>query len=272
MLCPGERLDASDPTFIDSLNRLGMHTAQAEPGDLALSRGSANIFMPPFEDDGYNEVGDEDGGGLYNESEIPDPLILTIDDNRVLVYVHVNGVHQLPTSFCKCPATASEEIQLLRMGLFPSTSTTPQMAFTFQLLDDYLLDNLECKTSALHYFSKLQRMTCKAFPQLVKASARLIGRFHHLRYFRTDIASCYMPADSGGLSRNINGLALDINLTPQRSVNWVSSVLPVLSPVLIFPAIGRRMKNSGRIAGDLFSMETFPVITRLSATPPTMFG
>ena len=179
--CPGERWDASDATLMDSLNRLSMPEDDAERNDLPWKQFLEN---PIFNDEDYDEVADKDGGGLHNESEIPDPPISTIDGNRVLTYVHVNGVHQLPTSFCKCRGAASEEIQLLRMGLFPSTSTTPQTAFTFQLLDDYLLENLECKTSALHYFSKLRRMTCKAFPQLVKARARFIGPIYLLKAFQ----------------------------------------------------------------------------------------
>jgi hypothetical protein len=136
-----------------------------------------HLTLPRDEDIDYDAIADEDTGGLYTESEIPDPPVSTIDGHRVLTYVHINGIHQLPTSFCTCAGAPSEEIQLLRMGLFPSTSNIPQTAFSFQLLDDYLLENLECKTSALHYFSKLRRMTCKAFPNLVKVSTacQLVG-------------------------------------------------------------------------------------------------
>jgi hypothetical protein len=34
-------------------------------------------------------------------------------------------------------------------------------------LDDYLLENLECKTSATHYYSKLRRITNFAFPNSI---------------------------------------------------------------------------------------------------------
>ncbi|KAG2078756.1 hypothetical protein BDR04DRAFT_1124429 [Suillus decipiens] len=40
-------------------------------------------------------------------------------------------------------------------------------AFTFRVLDDFLLDNLECGTSAMNYYSKLQQMTLSMFPHLV---------------------------------------------------------------------------------------------------------
>ena len=113
--CPGERWDASDATLMDSLNQLSLPEDNAERNDLAWKQFLEN---PIFHDEDYDEVADEDGGGLYNESEIPNPPISTIDSNRVLTYVHVNGVHQLPTSFCKCQGAASKEIQLLRWACF----------------------------------------------------------------------------------------------------------------------------------------------------------
>ncbi|KAI5998447.1 hypothetical protein EDC04DRAFT_2531764, partial [Pisolithus marmoratus] len=34
-------------------------------------------------------------------------------------------------------------------------------------LDDFLWDNVECGTSAMDYYSKIQRMTSNTFPHLV---------------------------------------------------------------------------------------------------------
>jgi hypothetical protein len=39
--------------------------------------------------------------------------------------------------------------------------------FTFRVLNDFLIDNLECSTSAMNYYSKLRRMTSSMFPHLV---------------------------------------------------------------------------------------------------------
>ena len=39
--------------------------------------------------------------------------------------------------------------------------------FTFSVLDDFLKDNLECKTTAQQYYSKLQSTTSRMFPSLV---------------------------------------------------------------------------------------------------------
>ncbi|KAG2136095.1 uncharacterized protein EDB93DRAFT_1106965 [Suillus bovinus] len=41
--------------------------------------------------------------------------------------------------------------------------------FTFRVLDNFLLDNLECDTSAMNCYSKLWRMTSSMFPHLVPA-------------------------------------------------------------------------------------------------------
>lgn len=87
-----------------------------------------------------------------------------------MVVVHTNGIHYLPVRFCRCPNAATEDIQLIQMRYYPSTYKQVRTVFTFQLLDDYLLENLECQTSTYHYFQKLRRMTNKAVPQSIPVS------------------------------------------------------------------------------------------------------
>ena len=89
---------------------------------------------------------------------------------KVVTILHTNGIHHLPIRQCICPNSPSEDIQLLRMRFYPSTYKNIKTVCTFSLLDDYLLENLECQTSGLHYFQKLRRMTNKAFPHLVPVS------------------------------------------------------------------------------------------------------
>ncbi|KAI6145957.1 hypothetical protein BKA82DRAFT_4016123 [Pisolithus tinctorius] len=52
-------------------------------------------------------------------------------------------------------------------GLFLAMTKAPRMAFTFQVLDDFIRDNVECGTSTMNYYSKLQRVTSSMFPHLV---------------------------------------------------------------------------------------------------------
>ncbi|KAG2341410.1 hypothetical protein BDR05DRAFT_949739 [Suillus weaverae] len=60
-----------------------------------------------------------------------------------------------------------EDKQMFEMGMFPASFTRPKTAFTFTLLNDFILDNLECGTLAMNYYSKLRRITSSAFPHLV---------------------------------------------------------------------------------------------------------
>ena len=86
---------------------------------------------------------------------------------KLMVVVHTNGIHYLPVCVCHCQNAAMEDIQLLQMRYYPSTYKQIQTVFTFQLLNDYLLENLECQTSTYNYFQKLRQMTNKAVPQSI---------------------------------------------------------------------------------------------------------
>ena len=87
--------------------------------------------------------------------------------NPFMVVVDVSGVHHLGVRACRCSDGAELNIQLLRAGLYPATSKRPRTVFTFAVLDDYLLQNRECKTATMSYFSKLRRATDPRFPHTV---------------------------------------------------------------------------------------------------------
>ncbi|KAI6016300.1 hypothetical protein BKA83DRAFT_4128925 [Pisolithus microcarpus] len=52
-----------------------------------------------------------------------------------------------------------------RQRLFPASISKPKTAFTFDVLDHFLIDALECKTSAMSFYQKLKRFTNNAFPE-----------------------------------------------------------------------------------------------------------
>jgi len=58
-------------------------------------------------------------------------------------------------------------MQLMMAGLFPATFHDPKTAFTFWVLEDFHLDNLECKTTPSQFFSRLRRLTNDEFPNTV---------------------------------------------------------------------------------------------------------
>lgn len=85
---------------------------------------------------------------------------------RPIVLVDVNGIHELPIAFCKCPNAPADSRQLLQAGYYPATTKRPAVAFSFAVMDDFLLTNRECKTAARNYYSKLRRLTNAAFPHM----------------------------------------------------------------------------------------------------------
>ncbi|KAG1837172.1 hypothetical protein DFJ58DRAFT_669105, partial [Suillus subalutaceus] len=110
----------------------------------------------------------------------PEVNILPAGKTAIMV-VHTLGVHTMLIRFCRCPDAEALDKQLFKMGLFPASFTRPKTAFTFALLDDFILDNLECGTSAMNYYSKLKRITSSMFPHLVPLS---LGRNQYWELMR----------------------------------------------------------------------------------------
>ncbi|KAI1790343.1 hypothetical protein LXA43DRAFT_1095489 [Ganoderma leucocontextum] len=88
-------------------------------------------------------------------------------NDRMVVVIDIEGVHELPFTFCACPNAARDDIQLLDLGYYPASVQQPKTVFTIRVLDDFLLSNKECKTAARNYYNKLRRTTNPAFPHMV---------------------------------------------------------------------------------------------------------
>jgi hypothetical protein len=86
---------------------------------------------------------------------------------KCLTVVDVSGIHQLRVGWCRCKDAPGADIQLLRNRLFPASISNPSTAFTFGLLSYFHIDSVECKTSALSFFSKLRRLTNDSSPDSV---------------------------------------------------------------------------------------------------------
>jgi len=89
---------------------------------------------------------------------------------HLLLIVHSNGVCQQSIHYCHCSNAPSHHIQLLQHWLFPASYKKPQTAFTFEVLNRFHIEAMECKTSAGTFYSKLKRFTSNAFPDTVLAS------------------------------------------------------------------------------------------------------
>jgi hypothetical protein len=85
-----------------------------------------------------------------------------------LIIVSSTGIFQRSVKWCHCAKSADTYVQLLlRAKLFPASFKNPKTAFTFEVLDHFLVDSLECKTAAMAFMSKIRRITNEAFPSRV---------------------------------------------------------------------------------------------------------
>jgi hypothetical protein len=74
--------------------------------------------------------------------------------------VHTNGIHSLKIQLCSCHGDRSHsKFQLLRCSWLPATTENPWTAFTFDLLDSYLLLSLQGKVSREDYYLSISRLT-----------------------------------------------------------------------------------------------------------------
>jgi hypothetical protein len=108
------------------------------------------------------------------------PWVPLVNNPQMTMVVDTSGLHSLMIRFCQCTDALSADMQLFETGLFPASFTSLKTAFTFAVLDDFLLDNLECGTLAMNYYSKLRRITSSVFPHLVPVSD--VDRFSPLNH------------------------------------------------------------------------------------------
>ncbi|KAG1830726.1 hypothetical protein DFJ58DRAFT_671542 [Suillus subalutaceus] len=96
--------------------------------------------------------------------------------------MHSTGVFIHNVQWCHCPESSvhQQHLHLLKAQLFPASTTCPRTAFTFEVLDHFLIDALECKTSAMSFFQKLCRLTNNAFPDSVPVSHCICSVFYLL--------------------------------------------------------------------------------------------
>src|ERR1700760_3904009 len=99
------------------------------------------------------------GGSKPGRKDKEGKLVITVIDR--------SGVHEIAASWCSCPEAPKRDMQLMMAGLFPATFHDPKTAFTFRVLEDFHLDNLECKTTPSQFFSRLRRLTNDEFPNTV---------------------------------------------------------------------------------------------------------
>ena len=113
------------------------------------------------------------------------------DDNPIITIIDRSGVHEIGVRWCCCPDALERDMQLMTAGLFPATFRNPKTAFTFRVLEEFHLDNLECKTTPSQFISRLRRLTNNEFLNTVPVGQAHISADSRLTCrYRTDIESC----------------------------------------------------------------------------------
>jgi hypothetical protein len=181
--------------------------------------------------------------------EEEDPTVLDDQDSdaddTVLVIVHSTGVFQHRVRWCTCSSAPKHNIQLLHSALFPASMKLPRTAFTFDVLDHFYVDSMECKTSANSFFMKLRRLTNSAFPDLVQVWSSMLPFTFSNMVNRTGIVNSPEFPDNGGTCNLESDLDLAMKGTKNLELGTLLiSVLHVRNPESICLKIGGTMKTS----------------------------
>ena len=154
--------------------------------NMTISRIGLEAMDDEWADEEVDE-GQEEALPLYGAEEINEVLPesqvwwgLALPGTHRIVVVTSTGIFRRRIRWCRCPGTADAHIQLLRMNLFSASIERPSTAFTFDVLDHFHIDAMECKTAALNFYNKLRRLTSNAFPGTSPVSVMLqIGKSYN---------------------------------------------------------------------------------------------
>jgi hypothetical protein len=98
--------------------------------------------------------------------------------------VHTNGIHESRARFCDCPDAKDRITQLMRARLFPATANEPKTAFTFEVLKQFSMHNLQSKCGAFDYMKSLYRLTNNvSFDGLPVSETVINGILYQIIYF-----------------------------------------------------------------------------------------
>ena len=127
---------------------------------LNLDHGTNDYPLNPYNldpvPDSYNAtqegIRDESNGGetLNNHPPHNTPL------QSELIVVTSAGIFMCSVTWCQCTKSSNAYIELLlRAKLYPASFKAPRTVFTFEVLDNFRIDALECWTAAMNFMSKI---------------------------------------------------------------------------------------------------------------------
>jgi hypothetical protein len=187
-LAPFHRIKRWNGTYFESsdLVTLGLVIHVGHGGRNCPSYDSG-IGPEDMEDEWEDEDVEEatlplDGADLLSGT-LPESQTLwgpAVPGTHRIIVVSSTGIFRRRIRWCQCPGATDAHIQLLRLNLFSASISRPSTAFTFDVLDHFHIDAMECKTAALNFYNKLRRITNNAFPGTSPVSVPLyIGQSHN---------------------------------------------------------------------------------------------
>ena len=133
------------------------------------------------------------------------PTGTQMGSRSVLTIVASTGIFMWTVRWCQCASNLDQYVQLLLWAkLFPASFINPKTAFTFEVLDHFHIDALECKMSAMMFMSKLWCLTNEVFPSRVLVSCptdwiSFRFSFRLTMWCWIDTRSCLESHGSGGI-------------------------------------------------------------------------
>jgi hypothetical protein len=136
------------------------------PGDCPSIRHGTETDPPAL------DLSDESDEFTHGHQPSADSESTTnVGSRSKLIIVSSTGIFTRSIRWCHCAKSPRQYAQLLLQAkLFPASFKNPQTAFTFEVLDHFRIDSLECKTAAMNFMSKIGRMMNEAFPSKVPVS------------------------------------------------------------------------------------------------------
>jgi hypothetical protein len=112
----------------------------------------------------FNNLGDQDTEISNDPTFGASPSVKHLGSGKVVLVVHTNGFHNIPTFPCICEDAKPADLQYLEMDLYPASSEDVSTAFTLPVLKHFHLMKVDAHLSTENYASILQRLTNDLFP------------------------------------------------------------------------------------------------------------
>ncbi|KAJ7030889.1 hypothetical protein C8F04DRAFT_1263380 [Mycena alexandri] len=140
-------------------------------------------------------------------------------DNFVLL--DVGQIHQLSVDFCGCEQRHSthRRTELLQKCWYPATHETPRTAATFNVLNLFVIQTHQAKTTMYDFYTATARSTCgtgKKLPNRYPEFLRMVRQWRHLQMLKRS-GRGHDP--SGVEGTKPGGLAIECPACPRPDVN-----------------------------------------------------